>query len=189
MASGSASTRVREVVGAFDTFQAFGKAIEALQSNGIDRARLTVLAGSPELEKDLTARGFNCVREILDLPDLPRRALIEPSSVGIAQGALVSGLLYVGAGLGAALASGGALVPVVAAMAAGGAAGGTLGGFLAHNLGSQRAHEIEKHLEHGGFALWVRATSKDEDRIIDVMTQSGGKEVHAIGSQDVGIPA
>jgi Protein of unknown function (DUF1269) len=178
------STQVREVVGAFGTFESFGDAIEDLQSNVIDRARLTVLAGSPDLEKDLTARGFHRVKEILDLPDLPRRSLIEPESIAVAQGALVSGLLYVGVGVGALASGGAALAPLIGAMAAGGAVGGSVGGLLAYRLGSHRAHEIEKHLEHGGLALWVRVTPEDEDRVVELMKRHDGEEVHAIGVPD-----
>jgi hypothetical protein len=189
MASSSqenSSTQVREVVGAFGSVKDFGAAIDDLQSSGIDRARLTVLAGSPQLEKDLEARGFTCVKQILDLPDLPRRALVEPESIGAAQGALVSGLLYVGAGIGAVLASGGAaLAPLIGAVAAGGAVGGSVGGLLAYRVGSRRAHEIEKHLEHGGFALWVRVTPDDEERVAEILKRHGGQEVHAHGTQDI----
>lgn len=173
------TTQVREVVGAFENVQTFGQAIDDLETSGIDRARLTVLAGGPEVRNNLTARGFKTVKDLLDAPDLPQRALIEPESIGAAQGALVGGFLYV-FGLGAALASGGILAPIVTAMAA----GGSLGGFLAYRLGSRRAREIEEHLAHGGIALWVRVTPQDEDHVIEIMKRHGGKEVHAHGVPD-----
>lgn len=181
----SASTQIREVVGVFSNEQDFEHAIDELQSSGINRARLTVLSGGPDAEKSLRARGFECVRELLDAPDLPQRAVIEPENVGTAQGALVSGLLYVGIGAAALATGGAALAPLIAAMAGGGAVGASVGGFLAYRLGAERAREIEQHLSHGGLALWVRVTPQDEERVAEILKRNSGKEVHAHGVPDV----
>jgi hypothetical protein len=181
----SPAPQIREVVGVFSNEQDFDHAIDELQSNGINRARLTALSGGTGVEKNLQTRGFECVQELLDAPDLPQRAVIEPENVGTAQGALVGGLLYVGIGAAALATGGAALAPLIAAMAGGGAVGASVGGFLAYRLGSERAREIEQHLLHGGLALWVRVTPQDEERVAKILKRNGGKEVHAHGVPDV----
>ncbi|MDX2205981.1 MAG: hypothetical protein NW223_24760 [Hyphomicrobiaceae bacterium] len=186
-ASRSGETGVREVVGVFPDTGSFGRAIDALQSAGLDRARLSVLAGGEVAEAQLRSAGFRRVDDLLDSEDAPRTSLTEPESIGVAQGALVAGLFYVGAGLGAAAigASGGALAPVVAGALAGGSAGGGLGAFLAQSLGAGRARYAEAHLAHGGLVLWARVVSHDEEaRVIALMREHGGHEVHAHGTPD-----
>ncbi len=179
---------VREVVGVFPDTASFGRAIDALQSAGIDRARLSVLAGGTEAEAQLRSSGFHRVQDLLDSADAPRMALVEPESVGVAQGAAISGLFYVGAalGAGAAFASGAvAAVPIIAAALGSGAAGGTLGGLLARRLGQGRARYAEAHLAHGGLVLWVRVVGEeDERRVAALMRDHGGHEVHAHGARD-----
>jgi hypothetical protein len=182
----NSAPQVREVVGVFSNVEDFGHAIDELQSSGIDRARLSILAGGSAVGENLAARGFRSVRNILDEPDLPRRALVAPEDIGAAQGALVSGLLYVGVGIGAAIAAGAARVPLVALMSGGGAVGATIGGFLAHRLGEQRATVIERRLAHGGLVLWVRVfTPQDEESVAEILKRRGGTEVHAHGATDV----
>lgn len=177
-------SQVREVVGVFPSTASFTAAIDALQSSGIDRARLSVLAGGIETEQQLHAAGFNRVEDLLDSPDAPRAALVEPESISIAQGALVSGLLYVGAAAGAsvAIASGAiAATPIVAAVAGGGL-GSAFGGILARRLGSDHAHNAQAHLAHGGLVLWARVvTAPEEARVAALMREHGGHEVHAHG--------
>lgn len=178
---------VREVVGVFPDTASFGRTIDALQSAGVDRARLSVLAGGPDAEAQLRASGFHRVQDLLDHPDAPRMALVEPESVGIAQGAVISGLFYVGAalGAGAAFASGAiAAAPIIAAALGSGAAGGTLGGLLAHQLGQGRARYAEAHLAHGGLVLWVRVTTPDEENRVTSLMRQHGHEVHAHGVPD-----
>jgi hypothetical protein len=187
-AAEASSIRVREVVAVFPDVASFGAAIDAVQSIGIDRARLSVLAGGAGAEERLRAAGFRRVQDLLDSPDAPRMALVEPESVALAQGAMVSGLIYVGAaiGAGAALASGAAaLAPVIAAVAGSGAIGGSIGGFLAHRMGAGRARYAESHLAHGGLVLWVRVvTSREERRVLESLQQHGGRDAHAHGPAD-----
>lgn len=184
----SDARQTREVVGVFRSTQNFSDAVDELQSSGVDRARLSILAEGPDVGVELRARGFYRVQDLLDAPDLPRSALIEPESARTARGALVSGLLYVGAGIGtgAAVASGAAaLAPALVAIAGGGAIGASVGGFLANRLGRQRAHDVESYLTHGGLVLWVRVvTPQDEERVAETLKRHGGEEVHAHGVSD-----
>lgn len=186
--AGASSIRVREVVAVFPDIESFAAAIDAVLSSGIDRARLSVLAGGREAEDRLRRAGFHRVQDLLDSPEVPRMALVEPESMALAQGAVVGGLVYVGAaiGAGAALASGtAALAPVIAAVAGSGALGGGVGGFLAHRIGVGRARHAESHLAHGGLVLWVRVvTANEERRVLDLLQQHGGREAHAHGPAD-----
>jgi hypothetical protein len=139
------SASPREVVGVFGSIQEFGAAVDEPQSSGIDRARLSVLAGGPDVDEHLRERGFHRVQDLLDAPDLPLTSLVEPESVRTAQGALVSGLLYVGAGVGAVLAySAAALVSMLVAVAGAGAVGATAGAS-SPTASASNAHTTSKH--------------------------------------------
>jgi hypothetical protein len=51
---------VREVAAVFPSEEAFSVAIDAIQSSGVNRARISVLAaGTPEVGERLTAAGFH----------------------------------------------------------------------------------------------------------------------------------
>ncbi len=183
----------REVVAVFGSEQALSDAIDALQSNGIDRARISVLAtGTPEAGAKLTAAGFHSVADVLDAERVPRTTYVQPEDVGAAKGLAISGLLYVGGVLGAGLAAaaGPLLAPIVAAAAAGGAAGGSVGAFLTRRLGTERATYIEQSLAHGGLVMWVAlGIVGDEERVIALLQQHGGREVHAHTLGDAGAAA
>jgi hypothetical protein len=174
----------REVVAIFPTEKSFSDAIDVLQSSGVDRARISVLAtGTPEAGSTLRAAGFSTVEDLLDAHGVPRSVYVQPEDVGSVKGMVVSGLVYVGATVGAglaAVATGAVLLAMIAAAAASGAAGGSLGAFLTRRLGAERAGYIEQSLAHGGLILWVVvADSEDEARIVALLKAGGGHDVHA----------
>jgi hypothetical protein len=174
---------VREVAAVFPSEEAFSVAIDALQSSGVDQARISVLAaGTPEVGERLTAAGFHKASDLLDAEGVPRTVYEQPEDFGAAKGLTISGLLYVGATLGAGIAAatvGAIVAPMLVAAAASGAAGAGLGAVLTKNIGSRRTYYIEQSLSHGGLVLWVVAKdAHDEKRITRLLVEHGGTNVH-----------
>ena len=177
----ASSQEWREAVAIFHSPEALVAAADSLELNGVDRARLSILAaGTSGQVAALEKAGFHSVRDLLSAPDVPRMAYIEPEDVAAARGALVSGLIFVGAttGIVAASAASTLLAPVVAAAAASGAAGGGLGAFLVHRFGGRPETWVEEGLAHGGLVLWVLLRG-DEQKVIGILKKAGGTSVRA----------
>jgi hypothetical protein len=171
---------VREAVGVFDNADAFQGAMDELMSSGFDRAELSLLASESAVESKL-GHMYRKASELEDDPDIPRAAYVSTESVGDAEGAVVGGLMYVGAGMlmGPVALAGGTLAAVTAAAAAGIGAGGLIGSVLAKWLGNQHAHYLQEQLDHGGLLLWVRTwDADDEKRATEILAKHSGRDVH-----------
>lgn len=176
----SGTTANREIVAIFHSADAFAEAAGALQANGIDRARLSVLAtGTEKQGVALRAAGFKSVRDVLDAPNVPRTSYTQPEDITTAKGTVVSTLIYVGATLGAGLAAA-AAGPIIAGAIASGAVGGGIGAYLDHRFGGKHGRYLEQSLAHGGLVLWVHLNEgDDEQRIIDLLTKNGGQDARS----------
>lgn len=169
MADGDRQDRVRQVVGIFDSPEALLNAIDDITTSGVDRARLSLLAGENAVQSKLGQR-FARVEDLAVDPKAPRMAFIEPEDVGNAQSVAVGGLAYVGAvaGAGAVVASGGALLPAIGAAAAVGGGGAAIGGVLARAIGRRYDDFLSQQLDNGGLLLWVSAEDEqDEAQLAD----------------------
>jgi hypothetical protein len=177
-------SNVREVVGAFHDVNALENAAEALMSNGFDRNLLSLVASEEAVQEKLGHR-VRRVEELIDDPATPRISYVDRDTVSIGEGAIVSGLVYLGAmaATGAVLVSGGALLPALAAAAAGGLGGGGLGALLASRMNSAIAEKIATEVDRGGLILWVRTDSDEADALAEqLMREHGAHDVHAHGS-------
>ncbi len=103
---------VREAVGVFDDVETLQAAIDELESSGFDRAELSLLAGEHVVEEKL-GHLYEKVSELEDDPKVPRAAYVSTETIGDAEGALIGGLMYVGAtaAAGAIVATGARLPP------------------------------------------------------------------------------
>ncbi|MDJ0948749.1 MAG: hypothetical protein QNJ94_07500 [Alphaproteobacteria bacterium] len=177
----SPSTETRsEAVAAFDTADALQDAVDELLSRGFDRAELSLLAGENVVLEKL-GHLYEKVDELEDDPSVPRAAYVSKESVGDAEGALVGGLVYVGAvaAAGAIVASGGTLAGAVAAAALMGGAGGLIGSVLANLVGDHHARHLQDQLDRGGLLLWVRTVDSDhERRAAAILSKHSGRDVH-----------
>ena len=174
-----ANPRWREAVAIFHSIEALVDAADALESNGVDRARLSVLAaGTAEQVEALEKAGFRSVRDLLSDPYVPRTAYIQPEDVSGARGAFVSSLVFLGAtaGIVAASAASPLLAPVIAAAAASGAGGGGVGEFLIHRFGGRAETWAKEGLDHGGLVLWV-FLREDEQKVTGILKKAGGTDV------------
>jgi len=171
---------VREVVGVFTSYKTLQNAIDELMNSGFEQRDISLLASAKAAEEKLGHK-IRDVAEISDGP-VPRFSYVSPEAFGAADGALIGGLAYVGAfvGAGAVVASGGAVAPLIAG-AAGGAGGGLLGAALAGLLGAYQAKYFEEQISHGGLLLWARVWSAEhETRALKIFRANGAQHVHVI---------
>ena len=179
---------VREAVGVFETEEALQVAIDDLLSHGFDRAEISLLAASESVEQKL-GHAYRKVAEVEDDISAPRIAYVAEEDVGAAEGAVIGGLIYVGAlaGMIPVVASGGALAAALAGLVIGGGGGAALGTVLARLIGKEHGEYVADQIEHGGLALWVRTwNTGDERRAVQILKAHSGKDVHLHGLPDHG---
>jgi hypothetical protein len=173
----------REAVAVFHSESDLQAAIDDLLSHGFDRAELSLLASSDTVDQKL-GRHFTKVKPLEDDAEVPSVAYVASEDIGAAQGAVISGLLYVGAlaGLIPVVASGGGLAAAIIGTAIGGGSGTAIGSILADLIGADHADYISDRLEHGGLVLWVRTwTQADETRAVSILKKHSGEDVHLHG--------
>jgi hypothetical protein len=173
-------TTVREAVAVFDDEKALEEAMDELTSTGFDRAEISLLAGADTVEQSLGHR-FRKVAELEDDAGAPRTFYVSKEAIGDAEGALIGGLLYVGAvaAAGVAVATGGALAAAITAAALAGGTGGLIGATLAKLLGDHHAKYLQEQLDRGGLLLWVRTRdAAHEERATGILRRHSGHDVH-----------
>ena len=178
MVPGGDAGRVVETVALFKTADTLQDAIDDLLSSGFDRADLSLLASEKEVEKKL-GHSYQTVAELEDDATVPRSCYVAPEAIGDAEGALVGGLLYVGAVAGATLASGGTLAATIKGAALTGGAGALIGSVFAMLVGHHHSHHLREQLGHGGLLLWVR--TRDLWHIkhaVEILFRHSGRDVH-----------
>lgn len=181
----------REAVGIFHDAADFQAAIDELLSSGFDRAELSLLASEHAVEEKLGHR-YRRVAALADDTAVPRVAYVSTEAIGDAEGALIGGLLFVGATLatGAVIVSGGTLAAAIAAAAVVGGAGGLIGSVLANRVAYHHARYLDEQLEYGGLLLWVRTwTRADEQRALDILRRHAADCVHLHGTAAAHAPA
>ena len=118
-------------------------------------------------------------QELEDEASVPRVAYIAPESIAEAEGALIGGLLYIGAGVAAVLASAGTLAAIITAGVIGGGAGALIGSVLAKLVGDHHARYLQEQLDHGGLLLWVTTSNEEhEKRATQILKKHSGLDVH-----------
>ncbi len=180
MSEASNTQTVREAVGIFHDADTMQKAIDTLLSNGFAPGEVSLLAGEDAVREKL-GHMYRRVEATEDDPEIPRQAYIPPETLGDAEGAVVGGLLYVGAvaAAGAVVASGGTLAAVIGAAAAAGAGGGVIGAVLARLIEKRHADYIHEQLDHGGLVLWVLVRDSDhEAKAVEILKQHSADDVH-----------
>lgn len=155
-------------------------AIDDLLNSGFHRAELSLLASESAVREKLGHR-YQKVGEIEDNAGIPRAAYVSNEAVGGAEGALIGGLMYVGAtaSAGAIVVSGGTLAVGIAAMVLAGGVGGLIGSILAKWVGDHHARYLQEQMDHGGLLLWVHTRdAQAEERAIEILIKHSGRDVH-----------
>jgi len=181
MASESAPTDAREVVGVFHSAEDLESAIDELLSSGFDRAELSLLASEEAVAQKLGG-SYRTASEMADDPAVPRIAFVSTAAIGDAEGGLIAALAYLGAtaAVGAVVLSGGALAVTIAAAVLAGGTGGLVGSALARWVGHHHAAYLHGQIENGGLLLWVRTwDARDEERALEIVARHAADSVHS----------
>jgi hypothetical protein len=170
----------REAVGIFRTPGALQGAIDELLSSGFHRSVLSLLASEAAVVGKL-GHIYTKVDVLADDPDVPRAAYVAGEDIGDAEGAIIGGLVYVGAtvAVGAVVASGGTLLAAIAGAALAGGAGGLIGSVLAEWLGDHHADYLQEQIDRGGLLLWVQTRdAAREARAVEILGKYSAEKVH-----------
>jgi hypothetical protein len=170
----------REVVAVFEHEDELHRVVEELQTAGFDRADISVLAPWKVVARKI-GRKLQTVAEVQDRPDVPRAILVDRGSLGLAQGVLVAGPLYVASsGATIAFAASGADLPTIAmAGIAAGAMGAALGILPAIWVRRRHRRQMRDLLDRGGLVLWVRISNKNREKLAKtILDRHRAHDVH-----------
>ncbi|SDR63494.1 hypothetical protein SAMN05519103_08676 [Rhizobiales bacterium GAS113] len=170
--------RVREVAAVFHLRTHLDRAVEALLTHGFDRADLSVVEGRDEIRARLGGVDIPA-EDLADIPDAPRRALIDREDVS-ATLVLVSALAACVGAIGAVWyvidADGGPLLTALAALVGGVVAGGVAASIVANIL--RRRHDPEEIVAMYGLILCVRVRSPEQEEQAQMfLREHGGKAI------------
>lgn len=178
---------VREAVGLFHSVNKIHDCIDDLQSQGFDRSDITMLA-RPYIFQSASDAMLHDMQALEDNPTLERGPIVEPESLGDAQGALIGVPLYLatlaGAGIAAAFGAGTTMLIIVAGLT--GLIGAAAGTAMAWALKNRQRKYYQAQLDHGGIPLWVH--TKDvhhEQQATRTMTDNHADDVHLHDMSDM----
>lgn len=171
---------MREAVALLPSEEALERAIIALQENGVDRARISVLGRLPSVAEAGQAR--NWMHHLADLDEAPRGNPGEDEVLPEAKTAIIAVPGYGGAmaGLIAVMASGGTLGFAIASAIVVGAVGSGGGYLISRVLDHTHRDQIASQMEAGGLVLWVTLHSdqSDDAEVVQQLRDLGGNNVH-----------
>jgi hypothetical protein len=151
---------IREAVAVFDDAEKLESAVSDLQSSGIDRSNLSLLA-HPSLAQSPPGDS----QRLADDPAAPRESAVTDTDLrqgrvlGVGLAASIAALVAAGV----TVATGGVAAATGAAAAAAGGAG-AIGALVGHALSEEQASFLDAQLAHGGVLLWVRTPDADAER-------------------------
>ncbi len=165
---------VREAVGLFHDARALEAAIGALETAGVDRAEISILA------REENAASPHPHRTAED-PAAPRQG--PNTDVEMQQGRTLAtsmaAVVAAFAASGVIVMTGGAAVAAIAAAVA--AAGGTgiIGAALGAAAGENREEFLHQQIDRGGILLWVKVRDGAQGvKIRAILERYGGSAVH-----------
>ena len=171
---------MREAVGVFSDPDSLQNAVNALETHGFERRLISVLGSESALKKKFGTTEISA-QALEDHPDAPRSPDVKKEEIGVGQGVLVGGGMFLGI-VAAALASGGVAIGGTAAPLAviiGGAGGAGVGAGLAKLLGDKYTAFFNHQIERGGLLLWVATpTPEMEEQAKDILSEFGASDVH-----------
>src|SRR5205823_898058 len=152
---------IREAVAVFDDAERLEGAVSELQSAGIDRSELSILAHT-----SLAERPFGDLRRAADDPRTPREPVVSDTDrrqgrvLGTSLAATVAAL----AAAGITVATGGVAAATIAAAAVAAGSVGAAGALFGRILAEDQASFLDAQLARGGVLLWVRTRDVAAER-------------------------
>jgi len=158
---------IREAVAVFDDAERLETAVSDLQSNGIDRSDLSVLAHA-----SLAERRAGDLYRVAEDPTTMREPVVSATDLrqgrilGTSLAATVAGL----AAAGVTVATGGVAAAAIAAAAVAAGGVGAAGAIFGSTLADDQTSFLDAQLAHGGVLLWVRTRDANaEQRVTEVL--------------------
>lgn len=182
MTSRRKTNKVCEVVGVLENETTLENTIDHLLTSGFDQSEISLLASERAVVEKLGHR-YKKLASLEDNEAVPRIAYVASENLGMAKGALIGGLLYVGAFAAASivLAMGWSFPLIMAGGILGAAGGGLIGAGLAQFVEEDHANYLQEQLEHGGLLLWVRARDRDlESKAMKIMRSHRASDVRSV---------
>lgn len=164
---------IREAVAAFDDPEALEEAVSALQSAGVDRAYLSVLAPPSAVEgpsDNEPEAGGN--------PSPAREAVVSDTDLRQVRvlGTGLAATIAAMAAAGVTVATGGAAAATVAAAAAVAGGVGIAGTLIGRQLADEHTTFLDAQLASGGVLLWVRIRDPEIERsVLEVLRRHSTK--------------
>lgn len=167
---------ISELAGVFSNQSDLQNAVTELQSAGIARRHISVLASSAAVD---AAYGDNlpAVKALIEDTEIPVNAPVTEEDLGIAYGAIIGASIIAGV-VSVAIAVAGmfAGTPGLATVAAGAIFGAAGGAYFAKSLSDKHAEYLKKQLENGGFVLWVSIPTKAKEIAATYILRKNGAE-------------
>jgi len=175
------SYEVREVIARFEDASKFEDVVEVLEENGIDRAKISIIASHDAVKKKL-GHLYHNARELEENGSVPQAIYSDRHDIAEGKAAIIGLPVYIGgAGAGlAVVASGGTLAFAALIAAAGATAGAGIGALFATALGKHHANYLAEQLSLGSLLLWVQVDGDTEEKkVLELLEQGDGVDVHA----------
>ena len=175
------SYEVREVVATFHDAGRFERAVEQLESAGIRREAINMIASHDAVKRKLGTH-FAEADDIGHDDSIPQPIFEDRREVRQDERLAVGIPAYIGAAAGgiAVIATGGTIAFAALIAAAAGAVGAGIGGLIAHAIGEHHAHHLERELAKGGLVVTAEVDGEDEeDRAVAILRETGGEGAHA----------
>lgn len=175
-----AEDAIREAVGLFHDEKQLQSAIDELLISGFDYADFSLLAPHSTVESKL-GHLYEKVADLEDDPQVALKAYVDVDTRTEGKGALMGGLIYVGAVATAGLivASGGTMAALILGGVVGGGAGGLVGHYMGRYFDRNHTRYLQEHLDKGGLLLWVHTADEAHERkAVEVLKRNGAEDAH-----------
>jgi hypothetical protein len=172
---------VREAVGVFRDPKDLQETIDELQSHGVMRHEISVLAGE-EAIRDKLGHSYRRVENAEDDPMAPRTLFVSTEEIREAKAVAVGIPLFVAAtATGAAvITAGGTLLEAVLYAGAAGVLGAAAGAMLSMFIAKRRAEYLQEQIRRGGLLLWVHLRSPGMEKTAKkILLKHAARDVHA----------
>jgi hypothetical protein len=144
---------IREAVALFDDAERLESAVSELQSNGVDRSELSLLANT-----ELAERSLCDIRRDAEDPRTPREPVVSDTDLrqGRVLGTSLAATIAALAAAGLTVATGGVATATIVAAAVAAGSVGAAGTLFGRKLADDHASFLDAQLGRGGVLLWVR---------------------------------
>ena len=179
MAERNWGPKVHEMVALFHDRERLETALGELESAGVDRAEISLLARSEDAEAPLRPSGTPGAE---DDPRAPREAATTDTDVrqGRTLATSLGAVVAAFAASGLAVMTGGAAAAAISAAVLAGGGVAFIGATAGEAAGKRHAAFLQEQLERGGILLWVKVRdAAQEPKIAAILESHGASDVHA----------